>query len=295
MNLKAPKPGSILKTTFPRLWRYGFLLLIISLSTMFQNCSARSGFKTGTPNRFIANITSPFAIEAQNKARAVIERNCSSCHQTAISGTLTRILDTNHLVSKKFIVPGDLGKSPIYQYVTQNKMPPTGPLTSADKKAIGDWILLLGGVMPDTTPLPPADLTFNFQINIDPLPFLTRTAKIEYLLGSGLSTSTAKLYSERIYLGDYDFSLKIIPKIAWDTGEMQKWLEGVEPVCISTEFQQKFSWEQSPAFIRSALGRDANATDDLLIQDVNSLQIPEAEKFATLCMTVLTSLEFITK
>lgn len=118
------------------------LLLMVS----FQNCSKSKGGDSG-------GISASSNVLA-DKAMAVFNRNCVSCHNaTTMSGGLN-INDINYMLYYRLIVPGEPQLSILYNRIQDGSMPPTGPLSANDAQAISDWIQS-GLTSTSTTPPPP--------------------------------------------------------------------------------------------------------------------------------------------
>lgn len=292
--------------------RVGLGIGTLTLIVVFQNCGrgfevSPSLFKdlssTSSPGPLPSN-TSP---DLQAKAMTILSTNCKDCHNTQALGGLGQILDVNSLIQTKFIIPGDANASRLYSAIATNRMPPSYSLSQDDKNVISSWIVSLGappasGPSPQPTPMAgatpsvPADLSFAMSISIEPLPFRVRLAKLANILGSSTSPSLSQIQQNNLLLGDYDYYQGVIPKYSFETNDMKTWMTSVEPICGSTELSSKYAWPTGAgAFAQAALGRPLNATETSVVQDVNGLSTTAAEKFKVFCITLLTSLEFISK
>lgn len=276
--------------------KQGFLKFILVTSVLpitlfFQNCG--QGFET-LP--YLASTGAQNAPDPQLQASAltILANNCRACHGDQNLGNVSDILNVNHLLESNLIVAGDPDSSRLYSSIANNSMPPSGPLTEADKQTLRNWILQLGGV--SVTPPGELDLRFTYQKNQDPLPFRARLGKLVSFVGSESHASLNKVKTDRLLLGDYDFSRSVIPKSSWEATDMKAWLEAVEPVCNASDIQSRFAWPNGlENFIRATLGRDLRPSDSSVIAEINSQSIPNNEKFDVFCLTILTSMEFVTK
>lgn len=101
------------------------------------------------------------------KAVEVLKANCEKCHSGEKAKSGFRILDRVKWSEARydgelpFFTEGDLGKSSIWQQVSEDAMPPKGPLSVDDKATLKEW-LLAGAKFPgpeptvDQTPIPSA-------------------------------------------------------------------------------------------------------------------------------------------
>jgi len=75
--------------------------------------------------------------------KAMLESRCYYCHgeDGAAEGGVNFILDYDHLVKAKFIVPGEPTRSMLYRQIVLDDMPKDDdPLTEAEKSLIKQWI-----------------------------------------------------------------------------------------------------------------------------------------------------------
>lgn len=274
----------------------GFALATLTLFS-FQNCSSQfqvleeqiQNLASGAPD----NGTTPL-IQEEQKSLVILSQNCKACHQDQALGNIQNILNVQHLITSGLVRPGQPETSPLMIAINQNRMPPGNPMTSADKNVLTNWIRLLGNQAPvDPTPV---DMTFNMSVSVDPLPFRVRYLKVGYVMGSTASPTLSKLDENKIFLGEYDFSRGVAPKFSWEPSDMKAWLEGLEPVCGSTAFRNRYPFPTGNAsFIQNTFGRGPSSEDQAVIAEINALSVSNTEKSDILCFTMLSSLEFISK
>lgn len=227
----------------------------------------------------------------QLKALGILSTNCKSCHMDQSLGGISQVLNVDHLVATSLIVPGNPEGSPLFTAINENRMPPSGALTDIEKGDLRAWILRLANVQ--NVPGPAGDLTFTFQMSTDVSLFKTRLAKIEAIVGRG-SASLNTLNTQRIFLGDYDYSRAILPKFSWEANDMKAWMEAVDPICV--ELRSRYAWpSQSNQLLMATIGRSPTSLDQAIVQDINALSLPAQEKFDIYCVTLLTSKEFTSK
>lgn len=136
------------------LWKFKILILIGILYFMAA-CGAGMPVKMGNSSSSSnssssVNLSDPAAV--QNQALMILANNCTSCH-TATSGPLGvfNLLDVNHLITSGLVVAGNPNGSTLLQSIEANRMPPTAPLSNADKIVLRTWIQ--GGAQAPSTPI----------------------------------------------------------------------------------------------------------------------------------------------
>lgn len=227
----------------------------------------------------------------QSKALEILRNNCKSCHVDQALGGVTNILSVDHLVREGLIQVGKPDESKLFIAVNSNKMPPSGPLTATEKNDLRVWILQLGNQSGGSVPV---DLGFDIKMPVEPLSLRTRLGKLSYLVQSTTDPSLDKVKADRMFLGDYDFSKAILPKVSWEATDMKAWLEAVEPVCVAQ--RSRFPWPSGAAsFVLDSLGRSPSSLENTLIQEISAMGVSTAEKFDIFCMSILTSKEYTAK
>ncbi len=95
------------------------------------------------------------------KAQNVLKANCYRCHgqDGAVEGGMNYVLDLDKLVARKKVVPGQPDKSPLYNRVINNIMPPGDEQprpSDADKAILKQWIEAGAPHIPSTVAAQPA-------------------------------------------------------------------------------------------------------------------------------------------
>jgi hypothetical protein len=142
----------------------------------------------------------------------------------------------------------------------------------------------------------PTELHFAPEVDrAELLPFSVRRAKVEWVTGAP-NGAFAKLDSDRFLLGDHDFARGIQEQVAWSDAQIRRWMEGLLPVCESSEFRAAFPWPaQSRALLEKAYGRRLGPGDEELLASVGRLAASDAQKAALSCIAALSSMEFNTR
>ena len=255
----------------------------------FQNCGSFYAVELSSNLGGVAFLpNNEFSVQAMT----VLESNCKSCHVDQALGNVTNILNINHLVDTGLIVPGDLN-SPLLQSVEQNRMPPTGQMSETNKLLLRHWVLALAGSATIDNDI---DLDFEFDISTDPQVIPIRINKLRYVMASEVGSSLDSLIANRFLLGDYNFSNSAVPNYAWGPTEIKNWSENLIPFCTSSNFVNQFTWANAPAQImQRAYGRVPASQDTAIINEINGLNVGNQEKIQILCITLLSSLEFVSK
>ena len=129
------------------------------------------------------------------------------------------------------------------------------------------------------------------------LPFRVRMARV--MAVSGLPAgdpALAELRANRTQLGDHDFANGLRADNTWSALKMVTWVRAIQPVCRSAAMQQRYPDlpAQLPALIEVAWGRSATAQDLALVQEaLTGLTLTAASRRETLCVAVLSSMEFV--
>lgn len=275
------------------------LLGVLALAAIlpFQNCTRFEPFRHGKEDFSSQQATVSYDLlntPEQTKALEILRSNCKTCHVDSALGGVTNILSVDHLVNAKLIVVGKPDDSKLFVAVNNNRMPQGGSLSAADKDALRVWILQLGNQAANTTPI---DLKFDVKVPVEPISFRARLGKLSVLAQSPDDASLAKLKSDRLFLGDYDFANAILPKVSWEATDMKAWIEAVDPVCSSGAMRARYPWPSgASAFLQATIGRGPDALDNAIIQEISaSAAIPAGEKFDVFCMSVISSKEYTAK
>jgi mono/diheme cytochrome c family protein len=150
------------------------LILVFISAFFFQNCEAPMHSVMGTlpSNGALNGFTLQVDQNLQAQALAILSSNCASCHDTAINGGLTGILDVNHLVAAGYVIPGNPTGSMLITSIQSGGMPMGGALAAADLTTLENWIgsmkLVGNGTPPPPPPPPPNPLPAGKTVQDDP-------------------------------------------------------------------------------------------------------------------------------
>lgn len=132
--------------------------------------------------------------------------------------------------------------------------------------------------------------------NILVLPFAVRLEKVAAVAGVPVSDPLLNsLRDNRASLGDYDFANSRQPDKTWTALKVADWVRAIKPVCASPQMHAKYSAlpEKLPAFIEAAYGRVATPDDTAAVNDSALGLMPSATRYETICLAMLSSLEFV--
>ena len=258
----------------------------------YQNCS--NGFQSAKGGLGSLNSSEQLAA-VELAAKTVLANQCTSCHGAVGLGGLSNIMDTNLLISGGFLIPGNPTDSKLYQVLQAERMPPSGPMAAQNQKIISDWITLLGGGSLDGQDPVQVYLEFNMTPSIEPLLFQVRLGKVANTLNVAESNSAlGSLRNNRLLLGDYDFANSVSPRTTWESSDMGRWLENIQPACSGTRPTNPWPSAANTLFTR-AYGRAMSADDTVIMNDIDRMNIPGDEKYEILCMVLLSSMEFVAR
>lgn len=267
-----------------------FLFAVVLVS--YQNCS--NGFKAVTGGSGNLSSSEQF-IAIESAAKTILANQCSSCHGAVGLGGLSNIMDTNLLITGGFVVPGNPTGSSLFQAIQSGRMPASAPLTAQNQKIISDWIILLGGGSLDSQDPVQVYMEFNMTPSIEPLLFQIRLGKVASSLNvAENSAALSSLRTNRFVLGDYDFANSVSPRTTWESSDMGRWLDNIQPACSGARPTNPWPAAASTLFTR-AYGRAMSAADTAVMNDIDRLSVPAEEKYEILCMVLLSSMEFIAK
>jgi mono/diheme cytochrome c family protein len=273
-----------------RLFSTAILFFFVLVS--YQNCS--NGFKAVTGGAGALNSSEQFAA-VESAAKTLLANQCISCHGAVGLGGLSNILDTNSLISGGFVIPGNPAGSSLYQVMQAGRMPPAGPLAAQSQRIIADWITLLGGGSLDSQDPVQVYMEFNMTPSLEPLLFQVRLGKVANSLNvAEIHTALGPLRNNRFLLGDYDFANAVSPRTTWESSDMGRWLENIQPACSGTRPSNPWPAAATNLFTR-AYGRAMSPADTMIMNDLDRLSIPGEEKYEILCMVLLSSMEFVAK
>ncbi len=120
-------------------------VLSIILITVFMNCgpSFQAG-SAGSTTSSSATAGGSSNTAVANQAKAVLQNRCASCHTSSGGGALSNITDLNHLVTNRWIIPGDPNNSPILRRTADGSMPPGQPLSNSEQTSLYNYVVSLG-------------------------------------------------------------------------------------------------------------------------------------------------------
>lgn len=153
------------------------------------------------------------------------------------------------------------------------------------------------GATSDAAPLP--DPFEQNRTNVKLLPFRVRFDRLRQL--SGLSADDpafAVLRARRYELGDYDYANGVNPDLTWNASRISVWVSAVLPVCRSSAMRTRFPTFPSdlPKLLTAAYGLKPTADQlsdyETLLGDAS---IDEDARHDSICVAVLTGLEFVAK
>lgn len=129
-------------------------------AVLFQNCSM-VGAPPSTVNSASSTLSAQQVLES--KAFTVIKNRCAGCHQPGNAmGGIDYITNLDSLLYYRLVLPAEPQLSELYNVIQNGKMPPTGSLSTAESKAVYDWIAsgITTGVAAAPTPSPTLQSTF---------------------------------------------------------------------------------------------------------------------------------------
>lgn len=133
--------------------------------------------------------------------------------------------------------------------------------------------------------------------NIRLLPFAVRLNRLSLLLDLPESDPAFTVMLARRYdLGDYDFAKGIHPDLTWTTSRMANWVAAVRPLCNSPAMKERYP--EFPLDLAALMG-DAYgfppAPVDLEVYEslLGDANLDEATRYETVCLAVLSQLEFV--
>lgn len=154
----------------------------------------------------------------------------------------------------------------------------------------------VGHVEPEPAEVGPAFVIPREQLAV--LPFSVRLAKVAKVAGVGVTHPLLQnLRDARLELGDGDYGSGIRPDKSWTAGKLTTWIKALRPVCQSAELKGRFTLPRDvDALIMTAHGRWADGMDSQLInEELGSETLTADEQHELVCLTVLSSTEFVSR
>lgn len=129
------------------------------------------------------------------------------------------------------------------------------------------------------------------------LPFHIRLAKLTRVVKLPAEDPIfSELFARRYELGDHNFGQSIGPDLSWNASKMAVWVDALRPVCASEAMAIAYPTlpEELNAMLLAAYGREATPEDladyDAVLADAT---LSDADRYEAVCLTVLTSSEFV--
>jgi len=129
------------------------------------------------------------------------------------------------------------------------------------------------------------------------LPFAVRVEKVASVVGVTTSDPVLKpLVDASGDLGGYDFANSRKPDYTWTALRISGWVRVVKPVCASPQMHARYTALPAalPALIEAAYGRGITAEDSAAVDaGLLGLTLDDAARYEAVCLSVLSSLEFL--
>ena len=143
----------------------------------------------------------------------------------------------------------------------------------------------------------PGDAPFELPAEeVKLLPFHVRVQNLVTIVGESEDHFVFdELRRQRYLLGDHDFANGIAPDLAWNATKMQMWVKAMIPICDSTQFKARYpDLVADPLpLLQQTYGRDPTAEELAGLDDLASGGLDADTHYRLLCVTMLSSLEFV--
>src|SRR5262249_46645963 len=107
-----------------------------------------------------------------------------------------------------------------------------------------------------------------------------------------------QLKTNRTQLGDHDYANGIKADNTWTALRMSVWVQSIQPVCASAAMTKKFPAlpENLNQLVEAAYGR-AGVPEDAadVTAAAQGLSLTTAQRYNTICLAILSSMEFLTQ
>ncbi len=129
------------------------------------------------------------------------------------------------------------------------------------------------------------------------LPFHTRMQNLARVTGLPVEDPLFdELRARRYDLGDHNFGEGVGADLSWNASKMAIWVEALRPVCASEAMATRYA--DLPAdldsLVTNAYGRPVTEADRADFQAVlGSVELSDADRYEAVCLTILTSSEFV--
>jgi hypothetical protein len=155
------------------------------------------------------------------------------------------------------------------------------------------------GAAPGPAPAQAPAGAFTSAPNVALLPFEVRLAKVAAVAGVAPEDPLlAKLRERRLDLGDHDFASGVKPDTSWTSSRMTTWVKALRPVCASPKMRARFSAlpDKLDDLVLAAYGRRAAPEDRRIVDEaLAGAPLDEPARYETICLAVLSSLEFVAR
>ena len=148
----------------------------------------------------------------------------------------------------------------------------------------------------ETTPPPAFELV---QENTQLLPFHIRMAKLSRVTGLAQDDPAFdEIWRNRYALGDHNYGQGIGPDLTWSANKMSVWVRALRPVCQSAQMRERYADLPTDlnALIMAGYGREAEEADLQVVEDALAEEgVADTERYDTVCLSILTSMEFVSR
>ncbi|HEX4924342.1 MAG TPA: lipoprotein [Bdellovibrionales bacterium] len=138
----------------------------------------------------------------------------------------------------------------------------------------------------------------SFQIGrkaIQLLPYPMRMSKLRHVVRSDNPDFFRAIEERKNELGAFDHSRGIGQELSWLETRMELWTKAVQPICGSSHMFELYSWRGGlTQLVLNAYGRELSSADEDIINRIDGMNITPQAKFEIYCLSVLSSLEFLT-
>ena len=129
------------------------------------------------------------------------------------------------------------------------------------------------------------------------LPFAVRISRLSTVVGLPYSDAAFDLLrANATQLGDYDYANGLEPDNTWTAFKMSLWVQSLKPVCASSAMLARYPSlpESSSELLEAAYGRSITEQDTAdMTAALGSLPLSVESRTQTMCLAVLSSLEFL--
>jgi hypothetical protein len=131
------------------------------------------------------------------------------------------------------------------------------------------------------------------------LPFSVRFARVAAIVGLPQTDPVFDLLKQnRTQLGDHDYANGIKADNTWTALRMSVWVKSIQPICASPAMTKRFPAlpESLGALVEAAYGRAVVAEDAADVQSaMQGLTLTATQRYNTICLAVLSSMELLTQ